>query len=62
MAGKEQKEGVARVFDTLTASSVIAIVVGFAGYGAIRIRDIVLLCLLSLVLLGFAWLLRRPSQ
>jgi len=32
-ASKEQKEGVARVFDTLAASSIIAAVVGFTGHG-----------------------------
>jgi len=62
MASKEQKEGLARVFDTLSASSIIAIVVGLAGYGAIRVRDVALLCLLSPVLLGLAWLLRRPPR
>jgi len=62
MASKEQKEGVARVFDTLTASAVIGVVVGLAGYGAIIHRDIVLLAVATPVMLAFSWSLRRVSK
>jgi len=61
MVSKEQKEGLARVFDTLAASTIIAIVVGLAGYGAMDGRDIVLLCALCPIILASAWRLRRPS-
>jgi len=62
MASKEQKEGVVRVFDTLTASAVIGVVVGLAGYGAIIYRDIVLLAVATPVMLAFSWSLRRVSK
>jgi len=61
MASKEQKEGIARVFDTITASSIIAAVVGMAGYGAIKERDIVLLCVLVPALFVCSWFLRSPK-
>jgi len=61
MAGKEQKEGLARVFDTLAATTIMAIVAGLAGYGAIAGRDVGLLCALCPVILVSAWRLRRPS-
>jgi len=62
VASKEQKEGLARVFDTLAASALIASVVGLAGYGAISGRDIALLCALCPIILASAWRLRRPSK
>jgi len=47
MASKEQKEGVARVFDTLCATAIIAASASIAGYGNISNNDVVLLCLIS---------------
>jgi len=61
MASKEQKEGVARIFDTLTASAVIGVAVSLAGYGAISLRDTLLLVAAVPVMLSFSWFLRRPS-
>jgi len=61
MASKEQKEGLARVFDTLAASSMIGVVVGVSGYGAINPWDIGLLGVAFLALLMFSWRLRRPT-
>jgi len=59
MASKEQTEGLARVFDTLAASMIIAVAVGLAGYGDISGRDIVVLCVLCPIMLSSAWRLRR---
>jgi len=50
MAIKEQKEGIARVFDTISATSIIAAVASIAGYGGIIARDVVLCCFASLPL------------
>jgi len=47
MASKEQKEGIARVFDTLAASRIIAAVVGFSGHSIITVAQIVALCVLA---------------
>jgi len=60
MASKEQKEGVARVFDTLTASAVIGVAVSLAGYGAINLRDTLLLVAAVPAMLSFSWFLRMP--
>jgi len=62
MANKEQREGLARVFDTLSASSIIGIVVGLAGYGSISLRDIALLSVAILPMLMFSWFLRRTPK
>jgi len=59
MAVKEQKEGIARVFDTLSATSIIAAVASLAGYGSIIARDVVLLCLAIPCLVTLSWHLRR---
>jgi len=60
MAAKEQKEGVARVFDTITATSIIAVTASFAGYGNIQTKDIILISLTIPLLFILSWLLRRP--
>jgi|GEM_PF-1095186 len=62
VASKEQKEGVARVFDTITASSIIGAVVGIAGYGSVGVRDIVLLLAATPALLMFSWVLREAEK
>jgi len=59
MAIKEQKEGIARVFDTISATSIIAAAASIAGYGSIIARDVVLLCLITPFLIGLSWQLRR---
>jgi len=59
MAIKEQKEGIARVFDTISATSIIAASASIAGYGSIVPKDVVLLCLAAPCLLALSWLLRR---
>jgi len=60
MASKEQKEGVARVLDTLAATSIIGAIASIAGYGNISGRDVLLLCLAIPCLFAFSWRLRRP--
>jgi len=60
MASKEQKEGVARVLDTLCATSIIAAAASIAGYGSISTKDVMLLCLLFPFLLALSWRARRP--
>jgi len=59
MAGKEQKEGVARVFDTLAASAIIGVAVGASGHSIVSLLEIGLMCTVCPVLLGCSWLLRR---
>jgi len=59
MASKEQKEGLARVFDTVAASMIIAIAAGLAGYGEISGRDIAWLCVFCPLILSSTWRLRR---
>jgi len=59
MASKEQKEGVARVFDTLSATAIIAASASVAGYGSIAV-NVVLLCLIAPFLLTLSWRIRRP--
>jgi len=59
MASKEQKEGIARVFDTICATSIIAAAASIAGYGSINTRDVVLLCLIFPFLIALSWRLRR---
>jgi len=62
VASKEQKEGVARVFDTVAASSIIGAVVGMAGYGAIKPMDVALLLAAIPALLVFSWFLRGSGK
>jgi len=61
MASKEQKEGVARVLDTLAASSIIGFTVSMAGYTVLTWTHEIILCLLTAVFLVFSWNLRRTS-
>jgi len=58
MAIKEQKEGVARVFDTLSATAIIAASASMAGYGSIAAKDVALLCFIIPFLLVLSWFLR----
>jgi len=60
MASKEQKEGVARVFDTITATSIIAVTASIAGYGNIAKEDVILIIITIPFLFTLSWLLRRP--
>jgi len=62
MASKEQLEGVARVFDTLAASSIIAAVVGFTGHGLMTSLEMIGLVVLAPLLLAFAWTLRGTKK
>jgi len=59
MATKEQKEGVARVFDTIAATAIIAASASIAGYASIDTKDVILLCLIAPFLLSLSWRLRR---
>jgi hypothetical protein len=59
---KEQKEGLARILDTLAISSLIGAIVGTAGYSQIAVRDIVLMFLICPILITFALLLRSPQK
>jgi len=61
MLNKEQREGLARLFDTLTASAMIGLVVGWSGHTNLTVWEIVALCATSSVLLTFSLLLRRPT-
>jgi len=60
MASKEQREGIARVFDTISATAIIAASASIAGYGSIVAKDVVLLCLIAPFLLALSWRIRRP--
>jgi len=62
MLNKEQREGLARLFDTLTASALIGLVVGWSGHTDLSAWDIVALCGTSSILLTFSLLLRRQKQ
>jgi len=62
MASKEQKEGIARVFDTITASAMIGMVIGLSGHSDMTIREILSLAGLCPVLLISSWILRSPSK
>jgi len=61
MANKEQREGLARLFDTLTASAIIGVVVGLSGHTALTLREIIALGMACPVLLTFSFLLRRQK-
>jgi len=60
MASKEQKEGIARVFDTLAVSAIIGFTVGITGYSLVSIRDMILLFSIIPTLLIFSWITRSP--
>jgi len=61
MASKEQKEGVARVLDTLSASSIIGASLSVSGHTIMTRAHEFTLCLLAATFLAFSWILRRPS-
>jgi len=61
-ASKEQKEGVARVFDMLAASSIIGAVAGITGHGVITSLEISCLIVLAPILLAFAWVVRGTGK
>jgi len=52
-------EGIARMFDTISATSIIAAAASIAGYGNINPKDVVLLCLITPFLIGLSWQIRR---
>jgi len=62
MASKEQKEGVARIFDTLAASTIIGAIVGLSGHSVMSLLEVSLLCALCPALVSCGWLLRRPPK
>jgi len=62
MASKEQLEGVARVFDALAVSSIVAASVGATGHGVMTSVEIISLVVLSPILMVTAWILRRPKK
>jgi len=57
VASKEQKEGIARVLDTLAASSIIGLGVNVSGHTVLNVNDIIVLCFLSAGLPAIAWIL-----
>jgi len=59
MLNKEQREGVARLFDTLTASAVIGLVLGVTGHTDLTGWEIFALCNTCPPLLALSLLLRR---
>jgi len=61
MLNKDQRDGLARLFDTLTASAVIGLVVGSTGHTDLTWREILALCLICPLLLSFSLLLRRTK-
>jgi len=58
---KEQKEGIARVLDTLAVSALIGAVVGSTGHSPLSTIEIATLFVICPILLTFAFFLRRPS-
>jgi len=61
MLNKEQREGLARLFDTLTASAAIGLVVGVTGHTDLAGWEIFALCDICLFLLILSLLLRRQK-
>jgi len=61
MLNKDQRDGLARLFDTLTASAMIGLVVGLTGHTDLTWREIVALCAACPILLSFSLLLRRTK-
>lgn len=56
---KEQKEGIARVQDTLAVSAIIAVVLGATGHSQLTNIEIGLLVLVSLVLIVTSLFIRK---
>ena len=59
---KEQKEGLARFFDTIAASAVIGGVVGVTGHSPFSPLEIWALFLVCPILLLLSWTLRKPAS
>ena len=58
---KEQKEGIARVLDTLAVSALIGAVVGSTGHSPLSTLEIGVLFAMCPILLVFAFFLRSPA-
>lgn len=56
---KEQKEGFARVLDTLAVSALIGAVVGSTGHSPLSTTEIIVLFAMCPILLGMSFLLRK---
>lgn len=56
---KEQKEGIARSFDALAVSSVIAVVLGVTGHSVLSGIELILLTSAALVLPAWSYLIRK---
>lgn len=56
---KEQKEGFARVLDTLAVSALIGAVVGSTGHSPLSTVEIVVLFAMCPILLGMSFFLRK---
>jgi len=61
MLNREQREGVARLFDTLTASALIGLVVGLSGHTDLTAWEAIALSVTCFILLTFSLLLRRQK-
>jgi len=61
MLNKDQRDGLARLFDTLTASAMIGLVVGSGDHTDLTWREILALCAACPILLSFSLLLRRSK-
>ena len=59
---KERREGVARVMDTLAATSIVGASVGFFGRTVMSTREILGLIAISIFLLAIAFLIRGESK
>jgi len=62
MLNKEQREGLARLFDTLTASAMIGLVLGWSGHTDLTGLETAALYASSSILLTFSLLLRRSTS
>jgi len=62
MASKEQKEGVARVFDTLAVSGAISLAVAGSGRAVMDRWEVIVLCMICTSFFACAWLLRREKK
>jgi len=62
MFNKEQREGLARMFDTLTASAIIGLVVGLTNRAPLSQQEALALCLICLLLVTLSLRLRRQSS
>lgn len=58
---KEQKEGLARFFDSIAAASLIGAIVGLTGHSSINAWEIAILFIACPILLLLTWRLRRPT-